>query len=263
MIAAASLIVVVVVSLLITRVATVVLTLTGLSRESARFQARSALSGVGFTTSEAEGVVNHPVRRRVVMLLMLLGSAGIVTVVGALIISLGNADAGERADRLALLVGGLLALWLVARSQWVDRRLSSLIARMLNRVTDLDARDYSALLHLSADYTVLEMAVQEGDWIAGRALAELKLRDEGVLVLGLTRPDGTWIGAPRFDTTIQAGDTLVLYGRTPRLAELDRRPAGPRGDEMHELAVEEHREPGDVPRSRHGMAGSDAGRPPV
>jgi len=51
-------------SLVITRVATVALTMTGLSRQVARFQARSALTGTGFTTSEAETVVNHPVRRQ-------------------------------------------------------------------------------------------------------------------------------------------------------------------------------------------------------
>lgn len=82
MVALATVLVVLLVSLLITRVATVALTLTGLSREVARFQARSALSGTGFTTSEAEAVVNDPVRRRIVMALMLVGSAGIVTAAG-------------------------------------------------------------------------------------------------------------------------------------------------------------------------------------
>src|SRR5687767_7500660 len=69
------------ISLLITRIASVALTVTGLSRQSARFQARSAFSGVGFTTSEAEDVVNHPVRRRIVMWLMLIGNAGLITIV--------------------------------------------------------------------------------------------------------------------------------------------------------------------------------------
>ncbi|HUW03445.1 MAG TPA: hypothetical protein VMW08_13900, partial [Acidimicrobiales bacterium] len=66
-------------SLLVTRVATVMLTLTGMSRESARFQARSAFSGTGFTTTESESVVNHPVRRRIILSLILLGNAGIVS----------------------------------------------------------------------------------------------------------------------------------------------------------------------------------------
>ena len=67
MIAIGSLLLVVAISLLVTRVATVMLTATGLSREVARFQARSAFTGAGYTTTESESVVNHPVRRRIVM----------------------------------------------------------------------------------------------------------------------------------------------------------------------------------------------------
>ena len=213
MFAVASLIVVVLVSLLITRVATVALTLTGLSREVSRFQARSALSGVGFTTSEAETIVNHPVRRRVVMVLMLLGSAGVVTVVGTLVLGFAQTEPRQRDLRLAVMVAGLFAVFLVARSRWVDRRLSSLIARGLSRWTDLDARDYAALLHVGADFVVIERAVGAGDPMAGRSVAELGLRDKGALLLGITRPDGTYVGVPSFDSTVGEGDTLVLYGR--------------------------------------------------
>src|SRR5204863_1437497 len=74
-------------SLLITRVGTTALVHTGLSREVARFQARSAFFGVGFTTSESESVVNHPVRRRIVLWLVLLGNAGIVTVLASVVLS--------------------------------------------------------------------------------------------------------------------------------------------------------------------------------
>jgi Trk-type K+ transport system membrane component len=54
MVALATVVIVMLLFLIVTRVTTVVLTLTGMSRGSARFQARSAFSGVGFTTSEAE-----------------------------------------------------------------------------------------------------------------------------------------------------------------------------------------------------------------
>ena len=58
------------VALLINRIATAALMSTGMSRQYAKFQARSAFTGVGFTTSEAEEVVSHPVRRRIVMILI-------------------------------------------------------------------------------------------------------------------------------------------------------------------------------------------------
>ncbi|MCH7752169.1 MAG: hypothetical protein IH898_08455 [Planctomycetes bacterium] len=60
-------------SLIVIRVGTMALMLTGLSRESARFQAHSAFTGVGFTTQESESIVEHPVRRHLTMGLMMLG----------------------------------------------------------------------------------------------------------------------------------------------------------------------------------------------
>ena len=239
-VALATLLVVVLVSLLVTRVATVILVLTGLSRESARFQARSALSGVGFTTPEAENVTTHPVRRRVIATLMLLGSAGLATAVATLVLSFGEVEGHERLGRVAALVAGLAALLLVARSKWVDRRLSGAIEWALRRWTDLDVRDYASLLHLSSGYTVNELEVREGDWVAGRSLGELHLRDEGLVVLGIHRCDGDYVGTPLGRTPIHPEDRLVLYGRRERLQELDKRRAGPEGDAAHERAMAEH-----------------------
>jgi hypothetical protein len=69
-----SLLSVVTLSILINKIATVALVQTGVAKHIARFQARSALTGCGFTTTEAEKVINHPVRRRIVAILMLLGN---------------------------------------------------------------------------------------------------------------------------------------------------------------------------------------------
>ena len=221
------------------RVATVVLTLTGLSSESARFQVRSALTGVGFTTSETEHVVNHPVRRRVVMLLMLIGSAGVISVVTTLIISFAGVEGRGALWRALLLAGGLAVLLVLARSSAFDRLLRRAISRALARYTDLEVRDYAALLHISGEYTVAELLVEEGDWVAGRRLDEIDLPSEGVRVLGVVRPDDEYLGAPAGSTRVEPGDTLVLYGRSEDVAELDRRQAGPVGDQEHSRAKAE------------------------
>lgn len=251
MIPIATVLIVMLVSLLITRVATVALTLTGLSREAARFQARSALSGTGFTTSEAEAVVGHPVRRRVVMTLMLVGSAGLVTVIATLMLGFTDAGGRQALHRILALLGGLVALFLLARSAWFDRRLSWMIAKVLNRWTELDARDYGALLHLTESFAVGEIAVREGDWIAGGALEDLRLREEGVVVLGITLAEGSWIGSPPFDLEIRPGDRVIAYGPAAGLKDLDHRPAGPEGDAAHEAAVEAHREQVRAVAGRH------------
>ncbi|HMB55346.1 MAG TPA: TrkA C-terminal domain-containing protein [Thermoanaerobaculia bacterium] len=235
-----TLLVVIGVSLLITRIATLALAATGLSTESARFQARSAFSGAGFTTHEAENVVGHPVRRRIIMLLMLLGNAGFVTVVSTLILTFVNTR-GPRdwGPRFGVLVFGLALLWFAARSRPVERAVDRLIRSALDRFTDLDVRDYAGLLHLARDYHVGELVIEPGDWIAGRALADLQLSEEGLLVLGIERPSGGYLGAPRGNAVLEAGDTLIVYGRDVAITELDRRPAGSEGDEAHQRAVAE------------------------
>ena len=133
MIAILSLLFVVVISLLIVRIATVALTLTGLSKELARFQARSAFTGSGFTTKESEQVMQHPVRRRIIMLLMLLGNAGIVTVISSLFLSLTSDSGGNDVTdqlwfRIVVLLSGLAGLAFLAYSSWLDQKMSRLIS---------------------------------------------------------------------------------------------------------------------------------------
>src|SRR5690349_22556347 len=111
MIGVASLLVFMFLALLITRVATVMLRVTGLSHEAARFQARSAFSVVGFTTTESEDIVGHPVRRNIVLVLMLLSTAGIVTTIGSLLLSFATTSGPrETAIRAAVIAVGLLLL---------------------------------------------------------------------------------------------------------------------------------------------------------
>ena len=229
-------------SLLVTRIATIALTLTGLSREAARFQARSAFTGTGFTTSEAEKVVKHPVRRRIIMLLMIIRSAGVVSIIISLILSFGgDGDESQRFYRLLWLIAGLFALWATARSRHIDHCLSRVIEWAFRRWTDLDTRDYQSLLKLSGDYTVKELSVKERDWLADKRLRDCRLTEEGVIVLGIYRDDGDYVGAPTADTRIYSGDLLILYGRSGALRELDQRREDRDGEAAHERAVKEQR----------------------
>jgi uncharacterized protein with PhoU and TrkA domain len=121
----------------------------------------------------------------------------------------------------------------------VDRWLSRIIDRLLKRYTRLNITDYASLLHLTGEYRLAELKIKPGDWLDRRQLRNSRLRDEGVNVLGIRRPDGTYIGNPIGETTLQQGDSLVLYGRIEAIDELDKRKAGDRGDEEHKEAVQE------------------------
>lgn len=230
-------------SMLITRIAATSLTLTGLSQSSARFQARSAFTGAGFTTDESEKVVNHPVRRRIIMLLMFLGNAGVITVISSLVLTfISSAGPSDWVLRLSLLILGVGLLWLIATNSTFNRYLTRMVKWSLRRWTKLEIRDYASLLHLKGEYQVMELQVSAEDWLADKRLDEVRLRDEGITVLGIQRSDRTYIGAPKGSSCIYPGDLLILYGRRSVLSELDARLADWAGEEAHQKAIAEQQE---------------------
>ncbi|MFP4090209.1 MAG: potassium channel family protein [Cyclobacteriaceae bacterium] len=237
-----SLIIIVFLSILITRVATIALTHTGLNYTAANFQARSAFTGVGFTTQEAETITEHPVRRKIIMILMLLGNVGAISAISSLIVTfVGDSDEGLSGFvSLMIIVGSMGFLWLLSSSKYINKALEKLIDRALRYYTDLKVRDYNRILNLSGDYEITELKVEQDDWMAERTLSELALKDEGIYVLGIHRSDGSYLGIPNGNSEIESGDLLVLYGKENKLRELDERKRGAQGNQEHEESKREH-----------------------
>lgn len=137
-----------------------------------------------------------------------------------------------------IIVGGLVALVALSRSSWINRMLTPLIQRALSRSSTLVLRDYAALLHLREDYRVAELEVRRGSWLEGRQLGNLDFTAEGLLILGIVQPSGEYVGAPPSDFVFSPGDTVVIYGREPRLEEISRRRSA--DDQAHEEGKAEH-----------------------
>lgn len=239
MVAVFSFLLVVSLSLLVTRVASVALSLTGLSQEAAKFQARSAFTGVGFTTTESESIVGHPVRRRIVMLLMLLGNLGIASVVATSIVSYMSITTTRYGwVSILILLTGIIVLWILITNKRFEKWLNVVILKSLKKWTKLNIKDYVAILHLQNDYAVTELVIESKDWLCSKTLMDSELSKEGVLVLGIQRKEGVYLGAPQADVVVEEGDTLVLYGPALRLDELDKRRSGKSGERAHERAME-------------------------
>jgi hypothetical protein len=233
-----SLVSVFVLALLCVRAGTLALQRTGLSRDAAAFQAQSAFMGVGFTTAESESVVAHPVRRRIIRGLMWGGFIGITATVSAAVVAFAAADArpGERA-------AWLIAFLLVLLFGWRLRPLSRLVDRMLGaalqNIRELRVLDFEELLQLDRGYAVATLPVEVGHWMTDRSLRELRLADEGVLVLSITRASGARIGTPDAESALHAGDHILCYGRQDSLERRMQRPADALGERERRLAVEE------------------------
>src|SRR6056297_2727195 len=132
--------------------------------------------------------------------------------------------------------GGIL---LLARSRRLNRWATPVIRRGLQRFTDLELRDYAAILRLHQDLQISTFEVDEGSWLAGGRLGDLELDAEGVAVLGIERQNRGFRGAPSRKTRLCPGDRIVVYGKARRLQELHDRPEHDEGS--HERAKAEHR----------------------
>ncbi len=254
-----TLLTIILVSIIINKIATAALKRTGLPKDVASFQAQSAFSGVGFTTSESEYVVNHPVRRRIIRILILLGSAGFTGVLATLILTFIGQTRETAIARLLVLSAGLLALYVFASSEKIDKVIGRVIEWGLDRFTSIRVVDYESLLGVGHGYTIASFTVGEDSWLAGKKLRETRLRDEGVVVLGIYRRgrDGNivYIGAPGPETVIKPGDELIVYGHEETISNLSRRLKGSAGDAEHLKMVERHRARVSLEEAQEALSG--------
>lgn len=221
MAAALSLFTIVFLSVVFARIGSVALRLTGLPVHVAQFQARSAFSGTGFTTDEANLVVNHPDRRRVISILMVLGNAGIVSTVSAIVLSYADFEATQEnlIEEAIWLAGLVLAIWFVAFSKFVEHQMTRVIHYVLEHTTHLASDGVTSLLSLGDGYDVLVVDIGIGSSLDGRIFEEVKNSGITGVPLAIFHRDGTLLADPDDDTRLVAGDSLVVYGRPSEIAD--------------------------------------------
>lgn len=216
MVALFSFLAIIVLSIIAVRIGAISLELTGLSPEIASFQAQSAFSGVGFTTSESEALVNHPVRRRIVRVLILLGGAGVTSSIATLILAFIGEQGKQFMARVFALFLGITFIYLFARSKFIYHIMRNIISAALQRWTTMRVFDYEQLLGLSEGYSIARIAVRGHSWLNNKKLSEVGLGQEHILILAVYRKvEGKekFIGTPTGDTTIRPGDVLICYSR--------------------------------------------------
>ncbi|WP_193214366.1 TrkA C-terminal domain-containing protein [Luteolibacter marinus] len=214
MVSLIALLIIVVVALLLVQLGANALVLTGMSRSAAVFQAASAFFGVGFTTREAEMVVDHPVRRRIILHLIIAGNIGLTSALATLVVTLVQTRDAEGHFWLTalLFLAGAVAFGLALNIKLVKRPLDALMCRMLTRAGVIRALDYEVLLHVKEGFSVSEVEMWEGHPYAGKALHESRPSDDGLVILGIHRADGTFAGAPDKHVVIHPGDVVMVYG---------------------------------------------------
>ena len=146
------------ISTILVRIASTIMRLTGLPDYVARFQSLSAMTGTGFTTRESELIVNYPIRRRVLMTLMIIGNIGLVSVVSTFVVAFSEIGP-ERASvvqQVFWFTAALAVNFLVIVNPVVDGLLCRFLSWVLVRTTNLGKRRFVRLLSLEDDMTIAE-----------------------------------------------------------------------------------------------------------
>jgi hypothetical protein len=194
-------------------VAAIALKLTGLDMERARFQALSGITGTGFTTRESEAIVSHPVRRRIVMALMVLGHVGLA----AILISVVNIRLTFAWWQVLTAVLILLVMLRVATDKfllsWVDRSIEK---RM--KGIEIKSQKVCEIMTVDENYGIAEI-VAANTFLVGLRLLEADLRSKDILILAIRREEGI-ISAPKGTEVIEEGDILVAYGNLDNIGWL-------------------------------------------
>ena len=204
-------------SFLAIKVATIALMMTGLSFDTASFQSYSAFFGVGFTTREAELVVNHPVRRRIIRDLILVGNIGLTSALATMVATFvqGN-NVFESLMIILAAVAIALVISYIGRLRWFRKALDRIIAYSLSRAGLVRALDYELLLRVDHGYVVSEYLVEDGNPLVGKMLRHSRPWDSGVVILAVRRNDVLLPGIPGPSDVIEVGDVLVIYGQEDR-----------------------------------------------
>lgn len=201
-------------SIFIVRIAAIALRSTGITETTARFQALSAFTGAGFTTSETEAVVNYPVRRQIISLLIILGNMGLLTVLSTLVVSMVRTDGDTEAVvvQLAWIIGSMALLWFVMLNKTADRILCDWIGIFLERTTVLGKRRFHRLLQVSDGYSVCEHQVPPR--LLGQPSDSVRefLRSADLVPLMIHTAQGEHIDPDTWQQPLTAQNTLVLFG---------------------------------------------------
>ncbi len=198
-------------SVSVVRIAGVAMRMTGLPENVARFQCLSALTGTGFTTHESEMIVNYPIRRRILVALMIIGNLGLVSVAATFIVAL--VDAGQGVGSIAwqvfTIVAAIAVIFVMTTFKRLDRTMCDLVGVILARTTSLGDRKYHRMLQLDDGYSIAEHTVvrphgKDGDdiWADNNDLKILAVRD------GETRAFHQLNGA----VELSPGDVLICFG---------------------------------------------------
>jgi len=206
-------------SVMIVKIATIALKMTGMDEKRARFQALSAFTRTGFTTKDSELIVGNEQRRRIIMTLMILGNAGLVTVVATLIISFAQGGLPSIPIQLVLLAIAIYLIYYLASHKGLTRKFTKRIEEKLSRSTFFTKKPIEETLRLAQGYGVAEINLKKDSPHIGLTMDKTDFKKRGIIILAIERGNKV-IHTPKGRDRLAVDDTLICYGKLPEIKRM-------------------------------------------
>jgi len=221
-------IVVLIASFTIVRIGAIAFQLTGLEWSLAKFQSLSCFSGTGFTTKEAELVTGDKQRRRIASVLMVLGNAGLVTMIATVASAMNPENTllgwlsesylpflplwSVRWVNMGIIVIAIFLSYKVFTNKQFTQKLTKYLRKKILKKEFFKPVSFEELLLLTGGYGITRLEVLGGNPLIDKTLAESELRKNDITVLAIVRDEAT-IPNPSADTKIQVADELISFGK--------------------------------------------------
>ena len=204
-------IIIIVIFFFIVRVATVILKLTGMDETTARFQAISAFTGTGFTTKEAETILEDKIRIKTVVVLMVLGKIGIVSVIAGLFLSFSKDTMHSDLWKAVIVLSSIFLLYRLTALKGFSRALNRIIEKSIISRGIIKQRTLEKLFNLPQGYGLAQLTIAGSSKVNGLSLSEAGFNKSDILVLSIERKDQL-MSFPHAKDIIKKGDKLLCYG---------------------------------------------------
>ncbi len=197
--------------------------ITGLTDEKARFQVISMLTNSGYTTKEAELLVNSKIRRKLSRFVMIFGYAFTVTIVSTVVnvfLQFRDTFIGGAIALIPMVLGILAVLWFIKRSKWLSSFVDKIIMKIANRfLYDENSNpiiiieDYGNLVLAKIELKIMPKELD------GIGLSESNIKSNyGINILFRKTLKGQFL--PEANTVFEQGDKIIVVGTESKIRQV-------------------------------------------
>lgn len=215
-------------SFIVVRIGAIAFQLSGLEWSLAKFQSLSCFTGTGFTTKEAELITGNPQRRRIASILIVLGHAGLVTLIATFANSLRPVTQLPKFSipflhlvfpsrllpwiNLTIIAVATYAIYKIFTHSKFTRKLTNTLRARMVKKDIIKPVSFEELLVATGGYGVSSIEVCKDSPVLNKSIREAGLRSLDITILAIERENQT-IPNPHADTKIILGDRLICFGR--------------------------------------------------